>query len=136
MATIKYFEELDLWKKADELNGKIYEISKRKAFFSDWTLKEQARSASLSIMNNIAEGFERDGNKEQINFLSIAKGSAGELRSMIHVAKREGYITEEEYRIIYEKALALGRMIYGFMSYLRKCGYKGDKFKKISGAAV
>ncbi len=83
MAAIKKFEDLEAWKIARELTKQIYRVSGNASFAKDFGLKNQICRASVSIMSNVAEGFERDGDKEFVNFLSIAKGSAGEVRSQL-----------------------------------------------------
>jgi len=129
MGTIKRFEDIEAWKAADAVNAEIYMISSRKGFYKDYGLREQIRRASVSIMANIAEGFEREGKKEFIQFLSIAKGSAGETRSLLRVALREKYITKAEYNRIYEKLEVISCMIYGFIRYLKKKEIQGNKYK-------
>jgi four helix bundle protein len=86
MSTFSTFEEIEAWKKARELTKRIYQISSRGPFSKDFGLRDQARRASVSIMSNIAEGYERGGTKEFLQYLSIAKGSVGELRSHLYVA--------------------------------------------------
>lgn len=88
MGTLKTFEELDIWKKGMEITMKVYELSSTGFFSKDYALKTQIRDACISITSNIAEGYERDGVKEQIQFLYYAKGSAGEVRSQLHTAKK------------------------------------------------
>jgi len=85
MATFNNFEDIEAWQKARQLTKRIYEITKKGALAKDYGLKDQIRRASVSIMSNIAEGFERGGNKEFIQFLSTAKGSSGEVRSQLYV---------------------------------------------------
>ena len=129
MATILRFEELDGWKMARDLTKDIYRISSETKFSRDFVLCNQIRSASISIMSNIAEGFERDGNKEFSNFLSIAKGSAGEVRSQLYVAMDQNYISNSDFETIYKKADENGRLIGGLMKYLRTSDVRGLKFK-------
>lgn len=128
MSTIKRFEDIDAWKKANELNAKIYSVSGKNKFLKDYGLRDQIRRASVSVMSNIAEGFEREGKKEFIQFLSIAKGSVGEVRSLLHVALREQYIEQIEFDEYYNNAEELSRMIFGFMKYLKKTEIKGNKY--------
>src|SRR6187455_1015360 len=97
MATILRFEDIDGWKMARDLTNDIYRVTSDGQFGRDFGLCNQIRKASVSIMSNIAEGFERDGNKEFCNFLSIAKGSAGEVRSQLYVALDQNYITESQF---------------------------------------
>ncbi|MFN0141033.1 MAG: four helix bundle protein [Pyrinomonadaceae bacterium] len=129
MATILRFEDIDGWKMARELTKDIYSISATGNFSKDFGLCNQIRRASVSVMSNIAEGFERDGNKEFCNFLSIAKGSVAEVRSQLYVALDQGYISENEFQTIYSKANENGRMIAGLMKYLRSSDVRGLKFK-------
>jgi len=97
MATVKNFEDLEIWQQARNLAKEIYLISKETELKSDFRLKEQIKAASGSVMDNIAEVFERDGNIEFRQFLSIAKGSAGESRSQIHRLYDYEYISEEKF---------------------------------------
>ncbi len=129
MATIKNFEELSSWQLARELNKDIYRIIVETNLKNDYKLKDQINGSSGSIMDNIAEGFERDGNREFNNFLSIAKGSCGETRSQLHRVFDRNYITEQEFKHLKEKTLIISRKIGAFMIYLQKSEYKGNKFK-------
>lgn len=130
MATILRFEDIDGWKMARELTKDIYSISATGNFSKDFGLCNQIRRASVSVMSNIAEGFERDGTKEFCNFLSIAKGSVAEVRSQLYVALDQGYISESEFQTIYVKANDNGRVIAGLMKYLRASDVRGLKFKQ------
>jgi four helix bundle protein len=129
MATISRFEDIDGWKMARELTRDIYQITAEGRFARDFGLCNQIRKASVSIMSNIAEGFERDGNREFGNFLSIAKGSAGEVRSQLYVAMDQDYVSAANFEKIYAKADENGRIIGGLMKYLRQSDIRGVKFK-------
>ena len=130
MATIKRFEELESWKGARVLTKKVYEVSKRGAFARDFGLRDQIQRASTSIMSNIAEGFERGGDKEFIQFLSHAKGSCGEVRSQLYVALDSSYITETEFETLRNETLGVSRLISGLMRYLTESELKGSKYRK------
>ncbi|MCU0446230.1 MAG: four helix bundle protein [Microscillaceae bacterium] len=129
MATIQNFEELDIWKKARELSKQIYNISRNGDFSKDFALKDQIRRASGSVMDNIAEGFERDGNREFIQFLAFAKGSCGELLSQLYRAKDQEYINDSKFTEIYDETISIGKMIAGLINHLQKSEFKGNKFK-------
>lgn len=129
MATIERFEDLEAWKIAREITKDVYRICKNDLFARDYGLRDQICRASVSIMSNIAEGFERDGGKEFINFLSIAKGSAGEVRSQLYAALDQNYISENEFNHIYNKTVQNSRVIAGLINYLKQSGVKGIKFK-------
>lgn len=133
MATFQRFEEIEAWKLARELTRQIYEITSRGAFAIDFGLRDQIRRASVSVMSNIAEGFERDGNKEFCSFLSIAKASAAEVRSQLYVALDQGYISEDQFHSINSAAAENGRVINGLMKYLRQTEIRGLKFKGFNG---
>jgi four helix bundle protein len=128
MAKFHRFEELDCWQRSRELTKRIYSISNEYRFSKDYSLSNQIRRAGISIMSNIAEGFERNGNAEFIQFLSIAKGSIGEVRSQLWVALDQEYINKETYTQLAEMAEETGRRIGALVSYLRKSGMKGAKF--------
>ncbi|MCY7410714.1 MAG: four helix bundle protein [Chitinophagales bacterium] len=96
MATIKDFEDLQTWQMARELNKRIFSLTLYHLFSKDYSLKDQIRRSSGSVMDNIAEGFERDGNKEFINYLSFSKGSAGEVRSQLVRAFDYKYVSQSE----------------------------------------
>ena len=129
MGTIERFEDIEAWKKARELTRIIYAITAKGDFAKDYGLRDQIRRASVSVMSNIAEGFERGGNKEFRHFLSMAKGSAAEVRSQLYVAFDSGYLEESDFRTLYELAEETGRLIGGFMRYIEKSDHKGIKFK-------
>jgi four helix bundle protein len=130
MARIERFEDLTSWQKARELNRLVYDTTKRGAFARDYGLREQIRRASVSVMSNLAEGFERGGNKEFIQFLSNAKGSCGEVRCQLYAALDEKYVTELEFKELYERSQEISRLISGFMAYLRRSELRGNKYKE------
>lgn len=129
MATFQKFEDIEAWQRARKLTHEIYTVSNENPFSKDYGLRDQIRKASVSIMSNIAEGFERGGTKEFIQFLSIAKGSSGEFRSQLYVALDQGYLKEEMFDRLLVTALETGRMISGLINYLRKSKMKGTKYK-------
>ena len=129
MATIKRFEDLEIWQNARKLSKEIIEISKNTDLKNDYKLKDQIKGSSGSVMDNIAEGFERDGNLEFRQFLSISKGSSGETRSQLYRIFDSGYISEDQLKLLVDEYEHLSRKIASFISYLNKKDYKGTKFK-------
>jgi four helix bundle protein len=119
MATILKFEDIVAWQKALELSDLIYEYSNKDKFSKDFGLRDQMRRASVSVVSNIAEGFEREGNNQFIYFLLVAKASAGELRAQLYVARNQKYITTEEFEQLNNKVIEVSKTISGFISYLR-----------------
>ena len=129
MATFKKFEEIECWKKARELTRRVYEVSGKGNFAKDFGLKDQIRRAAVSIMSNIAEGHDRSGTGEFVQFLANAKGSAAEVRCQLYVALDQGYINDNDFHELTNLATDTGRMIAGLMTYLRGSAYKGTKYK-------
>ena len=129
MAAVRDFEELAIFQKARELSAKIYPITRRGEFKYDTRFVQQIRAASGSIMDNIAEGFERGGNKEFLNFLYIAKGSCGEVRSQIIRAKDAGYINPQEYEELYADSRKLAASIMNFIKEVKSSDITGVKYK-------
>ena len=129
MATFKKFEEIECWKKARELTREVYEITNKPAFSRDFGLKDQIRRAAVSVMSNIAEGYDRSGTAEFVHFLATAKGSAAEVRCQLYVAADQGYIDDAHFVELNSLALETARMLSGLMKYLRTSGYKGSKFR-------
>lgn len=125
MAVVRDFEELAIFQKARELSKKIYPITQRGEFKYDTRFVQQIRAAVGSIMDNIAEGFERTGNKEFLNFLYIAKGSCGEVRSQLIRANDLGYMTKEEYDELYTECRKLSAGIMNFIKEIRTSEYAG-----------
>ena len=118
MATFKTFEEINAWQNARVLVQEVYAMTRGGDFGRDYGLKDQIQRAAVSICSNIAEGFERRGNKEFINFLWIAKGSAAEVCSQLHNAKDIGYITDEQFQSIYDSAKKIGGMLFNLITIL------------------
>ncbi len=129
MSTIKRFEDLEVWKLARELCNDVFQLTSQKDFSRDFGLRDQINNSSGSIMDNIAEGFERDGSKEFSQFLAISKGSCGECRSQLYRALDRKYISPEQFELTSQKTIDLGRKIANFMSYLKSSELKGNKYK-------
>ena len=129
MATINRFEDLETWQEARRLAKEIHVITVETDLKVDFRFKEQIKSSSGSVMDNIAEGFERDGNLEFRQFLSIAKGSAGETRSQLYRTLDYGYITEEKFDILKKDYENLSGKLKNFITYLSKQDFKGNKFQ-------
>ena len=128
MATITKFEDLEIWQEARKLAKEVFILSKETALKTDFRFKEQIKASSGSVMDNIAEGFERDGNLEFRQFLSVAKGSAGETRSQIYRLYDCEYISEEQFKDLKNKYENLSGKIKNFITYLNKKDFKGNKF--------
>jgi four helix bundle protein len=124
MPKIEKFEDIGVWTIARELVNDLYKITQTVPFSRDWGLKDQLQRASVSIMLNIAEGYERGSNKEFIQFLFIAKASAGEVRSLSYVAYDQKYLDEKVFSNLSSKASVISRQIKGFIVYLQKSNIK------------
>jgi len=122
------FEDLPIWQKARKLAKFIFEITSKEPFCKDFKLRDQIKDASGSVMDNIAEGFERSGNKEFIQFLYIAKGSCGETRSQSYRAFDFKYINQDVLDELIRITKELSFEISNFIKYLKNSGMKGDKF--------
>ena len=129
MSKIEKFEDIEAWKMAREITKMIYQISSSVNFSKDFALVNQIRRVSVSIISNIAEGFERNGDKEFIQFLTIAKGSCGEVRAQLYVALDQNYIDEGQFIIIKNKLAETSRMLSGLIKYLQQSSLKASKFK-------
>lgn len=123
------FENLEVWIDARILSREIFKISSRGAFSRDFSLKEQIRRSCISVVSNIAEGYERGGDKEFHQFLSHAKASAGEVRAQLFMCLDLGYISDAEFAELRRKALIISRQLSGFMKYLRQSDHLGSKYK-------
>jgi four helix bundle protein len=129
MATFERFEDIEAWKKARSLVNAIYSLTAAGEFARDYGLKDQIRRAAVSVLSNIAEGFEREGNVEFCRFLAMAKGSCGEVRAQLYVAFDQGYVTAEQFDATLRQAAEVSRMISGLVKYLRQSELRGTKFK-------
>jgi four helix bundle protein len=127
---VERFEDLEIWKEARQLCKYVSEITEKDPFCKDFKLRDQIRTSSGSVMDNIAEGFERDGNKEFIQFLSISKGSCGECRSQSYRSFDYKYIDQETIDELINKTIQLSKKISNLMAYLKKSDFKGSKFHK------
>ena len=125
---ITRFEDIEVWKEARVLSNVVFKITSREPFSKDFKFRDQIRAASGSIMDNIAEGFGRGGNKEFVNFLSIAKGSTDEVRSQSYRAFDFKYIGQEELEGLIEKTLRISKKLTSFITYLKKSDRRGPKF--------
>jgi four helix bundle protein len=125
--TIQRFEELEIWKNARALSKTIREISINSALSKDFSLKDQILRSSGSVMDNIAEGYERDGKKEFIQFLYVAKGSLGETRSQVYRCFDANHLSEEQYSSVLNDCLKLSAQIKKFINYLSESVFEGNK---------
>lgn len=129
MPSFKTFKDIEAWQRARRLTSDIYAISKDGVFGRDFGLRDQIRRASVSIMANIAEGHERGGTGEFVQFLSMAKGSAGEVDSHLFVALDLGYLDKATFERLSSATTETARLIGALIQYLRNSGIKGGKYK-------
>lgn len=120
MSKIHRFEDIEAWQLARELTVEVYRLTLKEDFNRDYGMKDQIRRASVSIMNNIAEGFERGSNKDFAKFLFISRGSAGEVRSLLYVARDLGYISEQEFEKNRTLCCRIGGALWGLIQHLKK----------------
>lgn len=128
MATITCFEDLEIWQTARKLSLRIFELSQSGPFSKGYRFCDQIRAAARSVMDNIAEGFERSSKLEFVNFLSIAKGSSGEVRSQLYAALDQQYLEELLQKELIENYKILSSKIAAFIAYLNQSEIKGQKF--------
>jgi four helix bundle protein len=125
---VKNFEDLNIWKQARQLTQEVYRLTKTDKFLKDFGLRDQIRRAAISVMSNIAEGFERGGNQEFVQFLYVAKASCGEVRSQLYVALDQGYATANDSEKLLQLFRRLSGMISNLITYLRESDMRGEKF--------
>jgi four helix bundle protein len=134
VATIRQFEELLCWQKARDLTREIYKIFKDLKFkglkFQDYGFQDQIQRAAVSIMSNIAEGFERGTRQEFLNYLFIAKGSCGEVRAQLYVALDAGYIDTAAFKSLKFKVEECSRLISNFIQSLKVSEFQGLQYKR------
>ncbi len=128
MATWSRFEDLPIWQEARILAKDIYRLTSTEPFSKDYRFCGQIRAAAGSIMDNIAEGFEKENNKEFIQFLYIARGSCGEVRSQLHRARDVEFISDEEYKEYIDRSINLNTSIYNFIKYLKNSDISGMRY--------
>jgi len=128
--SVIYFEDLEVWKEARKLTNEIYRVTGNSVFSKDFGLRDQIRRAAVLVMSNVAEGFERGGNQELIQFLFIAKGSCGEARSQLYIAKDQGYIRDEKFNNLFKSFKRLSVMLSNFIKHLKESPLRGSKYKK------
>ena len=128
MARIDRFEDIRSWRKSRELTKQIYLITSQGNFERDFGLRDQIRKASVSIVSNIAEGFERGGDQEFLQFLAVAKGSCGEVRAQLYIALDQGYLQREDFETLSTLATEVSGLLSGFMKYLKQSNLRGNKY--------
>ncbi len=128
MAKIESFEDLKVWQAARILNKEIFALIIDNIEIKDYPLKDQINRSGGSVMDNIAEGFERQGNKEFRQFLTIARGSSGEVKSQLYRVFDRNYLNEQTFDDLLKKAKDITKMLNGFIKYLNSSEYKGSKF--------
>ncbi|MDI6733431.1 MAG: four helix bundle protein [Planctomycetota bacterium] len=126
---IKSLEDLNIWKKGMDLVDAIYDLTNKEPLRKDFALKEQIRRAVISVPSNIAEGFERGSNTEFIQFLFIAKGSCGEVKTQLHIMFNRNYINKTEFDATIKLASEISAMIKRLINYLSKSSIKGEKYR-------
>src|SRR5258708_6451473 len=128
MSTIKYFDEIEAWKKARGLASELFQVFSQGPARTDFALKDQINRSTGSVMDNIAEGFDRGGNREFVQFLSVAKGSAAETQSQLYRLLDRHYITQNDFDRLCKETQTICGMLGSMNSYLKKSDFKGPKF--------
>lgn len=116
---VQQFEDLIVWQKSKQLSLAIYEATSKGRFAKDFGLRDQIQRAAVSVMSNIAEGFERYNNKEFNRFLAISRGSVAEVRSQLYLAKELHYVTEDDFKLLHDLCIEIGRLIGGLRNSLK-----------------
>ena len=124
MGTVERFEDLEIWKLARRLVKHVYELTRRQGFSKDYGLKDQIRRSSVSVMNNISEGFESRTNKRFIDYLGRSKASCGETRSVLFLALDCKYISKTEFNNVYSQCIMISKKTRSLMNYLE--GYDSN----------
>jgi four helix bundle protein len=128
MARIEKFEDIRSWRKSRELTKQIYVITSQGHFKRDFGLRDQIRKASVSIVSNIAEGFERGGDQEFLQSLAVAKGSCGEVRAQLYIALDQGYLQREDFETLSALTTEISGLLAGLMKYLKQSTLRGSKY--------
>ena len=129
MGGFRSFEEITAWQQGRELVREVYRVTSTGSFRKDYGLKDQIRRAAVSVVSNIAEGFERGGNKEFIQYLYHAKGSCGEVRTQLYVSRDLEYPSEDTFKQLRKLTIRTSELIWGLIRYLKESELKGNKYK-------
>jgi four helix bundle protein len=132
MAGFDRFEDIEAWRRARELTKEIYVLTSAGSFSRDFGLIDQMRSAAVSIMSNIAEGFGRGGNREFVQFLWVAKGSASELQAQCYVALDAGYIDQLQFQTCLARCEEISKMLAGLIAYLSRAERQGARYTRMT----
>lgn len=130
MAAVRKFEDFECWQLARKMDNELFPLTKENGFERDFKLRDQILSSSGSIMDNIAEGFGRRGNKDFCRFLTYSHGSSDEVKSQLYRALDRGYINQEQFQSLYNQATIVGKKIGALMNVLDSSGYKPDYNKR------
>lgn len=133
---IKSFEELEIWKDARAITKAIYQLTRDPKLAKDFVLRDQLRRAAVSVMSNIAEGFERGGNQEFIQFLYVAKGSCGEVRSQLYIVMDQGYVDPKLIDALLMSLKRFSVMIKHLIDHLKDSGMRGPKYNKSTSSRL
>ena len=131
MATFKKFEEIKAWQEGRKLAKLVYDLTRSGPLSKDFGMRDQLQRAAVSVSSNIAEGFERNGNKEFVKFLWVAKGSAGEVSSQLYTVLDVGYISELEFKEVYECARHCSYLTYRLIQSLKSSSIAGERYKEV-----
>jgi four helix bundle protein len=129
MGGFRSFEEITAWQQGRELVREVYRVTSTGSFRKDYGLRDQIRRAAVSVVSNIAEGFERGGNKEFIQYLYHAKGSCGEVRTQLYVSRDLEYLSEDTFKQLRKLTIRTSELIWGLIRYLKESELKGNKYK-------